>query len=266
MHNRTVENTTEKTIQLGGLGEYIVKPIPDGVEQIVPDIDNRLTSILFFDTCAILDIARDSENEHAWKRKAKDIEAFQEIISQSLKNKTVVVITAQVLREIRDNENMIMAGTKSSFGKLQRSVGHALEILKINHDESFENFKKAGESFPLEMRKNVSALLSKAICIQENSGIVCAAWKRVQEGRKPAGGNKQSMKDCVIIETYIEFNRQLKESINQFPNPIFISSNTNDYSELEGQLSQYGLKYAKSLKDAMPILMQRQGQWSKMRP
>jgi len=266
MHSRTVDKTSGETIHLETLGEYIVKPIPDGVEQIDPDIGKRFTPILFFDTCAILDIARDSENERAWERKAKDIKAFQEIVSQSLKNKIVVVITAQVLREIRDNENMIMAGTKSSFGKLQRSMGYALEILNLRHDESFDNFKNAGESFPIKMRKNVSALLSKAICIQENSGIVCAAWKRIQEGRKPAGGNKQSMKDCVIIETYLEFNRQLKESINRFPEPIFISSNTNDYGELEGQLSQHGLKYAKSLKDAMLLLMQRQEQWSKISP
>lgn len=217
MHNKAVGKASEETIHLGFLGEYIAKPIPDGVEQIVPGIDNRFTSILFFDTCAILDIARDSENERTWERKAKDIEAFQEIISQNLKKQIMVVITAQVLREINDNKDMIIAGTKSSFEKLQRSLKYALEILEINHDESFENFKKAGESFPIKVRKNLRTLLSKAICIQENSDIVCAAWKRVQEGRKPAGGNKQSMKDCVIIETYLEFNRQLKRIYKSVP-------------------------------------------------
>ncbi len=269
MHKRTVDDTSEEIIHLESLGgEYTVTPISNGAKQLAPDLDNR--SILFFDTCAILDIARDSNNnETEWKRKAANIKAFQEIISQSLNNKIVIVIAAQVLREIRDHEDIIETGTRSSFTKLQEGLSHALEILEIlgiKHDKSFENFEKTGESPTRKVKDNISILLNKSTLIREDCSIVYAAWERVQAGIKPAAKNKQSMKDCVIIETYLEFNCQLKGLIKQFPEPIFISSDTDDYGESEDQLSQDGLKYAKSLKGAVSLLSQRQAQRSNMRP
>lgn len=260
MHKRP-DDTSEETIHLESLGKYYTAiPIANGVKQLAPNLDNR--SILFFDTCAIFDIARVSNSETEWKLKADNIKAFQKIISQSLNNEIVIVIAAQVLREIKDNEKIIKTGTRSSFEKLQNNLSHALEILEILEiklDKSFENFEKAGESPTRKVKDNISILLDKATLIREDCSIVYAALERVRSGRKPAAGNKQSMKDCVIIETYLEFNRQLKKlpNQNQFPEPIFISSNTKDYGGSEDDHSKdglNGLKYAESLMVAVALL------------
>ena len=61
--------------------------------------------------------------------------------------------------------------------------------------------------------------------------IISRAYFRSTQAIPPARSGKDSIKDCVILETYLDRVRELREDGLTAP-IVFLSSNTKDYAEL----------------------------------
>ena len=98
--------------------------------------------------------------------------------------------------------------------------------------------------------------------VPKSDQIVVNAFQRVSQARSPAQKGKDSMKDCVILETYLEHIRSLRND-GLTAVAVFVSSNTKDYAEtngavvrkdLENEFNSIGLEYAPNMAAAKHLL------------
>jgi DNA-binding NarL/FixJ family response regulator len=83
--------------------------------------------------------------------------------------------------------------------------------------------------FPNKARSLVKRYRQAANVLNEGQDVVSRAWSRVAMARAPAAPGKQEMKDCVIVENYLEFTRQLRAH-GSAQTVVFLSSNSEDYT------------------------------------
>lgn len=67
--------------------------------------------------------------------------------------------------------------------------------------------------------------------LPSNPGVAGRAFTRVNAPRTPARKGKESMKDCVVVESYLEAAQQLRSAGFLLP-IVFASSNTKEYHAL----------------------------------
>ena len=86
--------------------------------------------------------------------------------------------------------------------------------------------------------------------------------RRVTQARTPARRGKQSIKDCVILETYLEHIQLLRNAGRNAP-AIFVSSNTQDYAsenrttikdDIKSEFQALNLRFAPNMGAARGIL------------
>ena len=114
--------------------------------------------------------------------------------------------------------------TGSSFLKLQqhaRQIGiNATDVSQISAHYTTEPAKIARE------------WLNLSLVIDEPQHVKSRAEERVQDRRRPSSRTKDSLADCVILESYLNFVRTYGEKLrsNQ-AKVVFISSNTSDFCQ-----------------------------------
>lgn len=111
-------------------------------------------------------------------------------------------------------------------------------------------------------RQTAECWLQVSTVLHETPDTVPNAFRRLNEARTPARRGKQSMKDCVIIETYIEHIRSMRDK-GRTVTAVFVSSNTNDYAsdnkttvkdDIKDEFESIGLVYAPNMGAARGLL------------
>ncbi|MDQ7746338.1 PIN domain-containing protein [Hydrogenophaga pseudoflava] len=205
--------------------------------------------VLCVDTCTVLDVVRDITRESVMP---EDVYAGLALLAMAESGSGLTVLMAeQVSLEIASN---IVNVEEEAQVALEKFLEQAQRI----HDVA----GAYGAQGPIQVRHLdghtsrarpvLDRWLQVAQVVPHNDGVSSRAFRRVNEPRTPARRGKESMKDCVIVEAYIEAASQLRASGMKAP-MVFASSNTKEYfasntrhlkNDIAADLASVGLEYA----------------------
>ena len=217
------------------------------------------TPVLCLDTCVILDILRDPARADV---RVHEHEASLVLLSAAQSGTILQALVAeQVSREFRDNVEQVHNDAKESLARRTREIGKLNTLVALY-----------GTSRPIDLahwddhdkrtRQAAECWFEASTTVRESSGTVSNAFLRLNEARSPARRGKQSMKDCVILETYLEHIRSLRDK-GCTATAVFVSSNTRDYAaddkttvreDIKHEFQSLGLEYAPSMGAARGLL------------
>lgn len=181
--------------------------------------------VLCVDTCTLLDVIRDITRETV---RLADASAGLALLSAAETNTDLVVLMAdQVAIELAAN---LADVEQEAEDKLARFRTTAQRI----HDVATA-YGASGSLHTVHLYGHVGRarlVLGRwetiARKVPSNPGVAGRALARVNAPRTPARKGKESMKDCVVIEAYLEAAQQLRTAGHRAP-IVFASSNTKEY-------------------------------------
>lgn len=181
--------------------------------------------VLCVDTCTVLDVVRDITRESVT---SAEVNAGLALLTMAEAGSGLAVLIAeQVSLEISSNVANVEQEAQAAFEKFLAQAQRihnvagaygALGNLHVRH--LADHVSRA--------RPVLNRWVQVARVVPHNDGVASRAFRRVNEPRTPARRGKESMKDCVIVEAYIEAASQLRAAGMMAP-MVFASSNTKEY-------------------------------------
>lgn len=148
--------------------------------------------------------------------------------------KLIVLVADHVREEFGGNADNVQAEAKRAIVKFQNRLDE-LNALTGLYGSSRQIDASHWEDHELRCREVADRWLKVGDSISHSDQILSRASSRSIQARSPARKGKDSIKDCVILETYLDRVRKLREDGLTAP-IVFVSSNTRDYAELsEGE-------------------------------
>jgi hypothetical protein len=181
--------------------------------------------ILCLDTCTILDVVRDITRETV---RLADAKAGLDLLhAAESKSGLVVLMADQIGIELAVHLQEVQ---QEAEDKLAKFHGQAQRI----HDVA-SAFGAIGVMSTAHLHGHVGRArlvldrwTAAAMRVPDNPGVAGRALARVNAPRTPARKGKDSIKDCVIVEAYLETAQQLRTAGLSAP-IVFASSNTKEY-------------------------------------
>lgn len=181
--------------------------------------------VLCVDTCTVLDVVRDITRETVTPA---DVRAGLALLAMAEAGSSLTILMAeQVSLEIAAN-----------VANVEQEARAALEKFLVQAQRIHDVAGAYGVQGPLQIhhldgqvsraRPVLDRWVQVAHMVPHNDGVASRAFRRVNEPRTPARRGKESMKDCVIVEAYIEAASQLRAAGMTAP-IVFASSNTKEY-------------------------------------
>ena len=181
--------------------------------------------VLCVDTCTLLDVVRDITRDSA--RAADAAAGVQLLATAEGRTDLVVLVAEQVQQELLANlENVQREADKA----LLRFQAQARRMAEVAMEFGAQGVVLTGllDGHGARARLVLDRWLAVGLTVPHDAEVTARAFARVNEPRTPARRGKESMKDCVIVETYLEVGRRLRTAGLRAP-IAFTSSNTNDY-------------------------------------
>ena len=211
--------------------------------------------ILCLDTCAILDILRDPirDDIHANNQEA----SLALLLEAESGTNLQAVITELVSTEFRDRVQQVQDEAEQSIERLRLQVD---KIDKLATLHGSPGSARTGHwiGHVRRCRDVAERWLRASMVAPRSEKIELAAFRRVMEARSPARKGKESVADCTIIETYLDFIRRLRDANVSTP-IVFVSSNTSDYAgrsrseikdDIKSDFETLSLEYAPNMGSA----------------
>lgn len=211
-------------------------------------IANLNVPILCFDTCSALDLMRDPTRETANVSDRKT--ALNLLMSIERSGYLVSLMAKQVRQEFNEHVDKIEKETVTALQKLREKLQRIDEITGAYGASGFTNISHL-DDHAKRARKIADRWIAPARLIEKTEAIYLRAVQRMLEPRSSARKGKDSLKYCIVIETYLDIVRRLRRTNLSKP-IVFISSNTKEYTrenrmrlkdELEKEFASVDLKY-----------------------
>lgn len=183
--------------------------------------------VLCSDTCTVLDLMRDPtrENVLAHERQA----ALDLLTAMEFGPNLVGLLADQVVFEFSENANTVESEAREALERLKHKLQRLDTVAAVYGGSGSANISHLDDHIA-QARAIVDRWISASTKVEQGSDIASRAFLRLNQVRTPAKRGKDSMKDCVVIETYMDFVAQLRMSGLISP-VVFISSNIKDYAE-----------------------------------
>ena len=224
-------------------------------------------SILCLDTCSVLDILRDPTRPHM---KAGDQKAALDILRIVESGYPIKILIAErVKKEYHDAvikvENETRNSLKSLRGKVEkfREFDALLREFDALQGGIIFDHKDAFDTYYNECRKIADRWIGVGDIALHSKEIMNKASYRSLRAQPPAKRGKDSLGDCLIIETYMHHIREYRGNGISCP-VIFVSSNTKDYAsagttslhrDLESEFEELDMIYAPNMAAAKHHLL-----------
>jgi len=182
--------------------------------------------VLCIDTCSILDIMRDPTREGA---KPHERQAAIDLVTHAETGLLVCLMAEQVSTEFTDHDQPVQEEATLKVKKLRLQIEQVNKIAAIYGSPSTVSFDHLDDHV-VRARAVVERWLNQLDLVTPSSAAPGRAFARMNAGIAPAKRGKESSKDCLIYETYLEVARELRAAGLTTP-IVFLSSNTNDYLE-----------------------------------
>lgn len=200
-------------------------------DDVVGRLVNAGVPVLFLDTCLILDIVRAPIREPI---SVPDIQAVHTLLSRVAQTPPTVsvVIADQVEHEFQEHIEKVERETLTELKRTRERFAGILErmaALAPSHDIP-DSVDLVSLGFPAKGRQLAEQIVQKSIVMEKHQDEVVKAFGRVNIAKPPATQAKQSVKDCVITESYLRLASALRVA-GFSRNTVFATSNTKDYQQ-----------------------------------
>lgn len=216
---------------------------------VIEDLVALNAPVLCVDTCTVLDVIRDITRETAV---AHDANAGLALLAAAEAGSDLIVLMAeQVTIELAAHVAGVEVEARNALARFRAQAQRIHEVALAYGAQGMLPLDHL-EGHVARARTVLNRWRDVASVVPHNDGVASRAFKRVNEPRAPARLGKESMKDCVIVEAYIEAADQLRSAGLVAP-IVFASSNTKEYfapntrslkDEIAADLEDVGVEYA----------------------
>lgn len=219
----------------------------------------RNAPVLCVDTCTLLDVVRDITRETT---RAVDVEAGMRLL-RAVESDTgpIVLLADQVRIELNEHRDDVAQESEKALARFRAQVERIDEVAAVFGAVRATETSHLDDHVP-RARAVFDRWVASAIVIPPNDGVTARAFARVNGPRTPARRGKESMKDCVIVEVYLEVIGLLRATGLNTPT-VFASSNTKEYQvagssqlapDIAADFQAVGMEYAPNLGAAKHLL------------
>ena len=215
--------------------------------------------ILCFDTCSILDIIRDPTRDNV--RAHERVVALRLLSAMETRTELTGLVADQVHLEFAEHVSGIQDEAASALHRLSRQLARIEEVAGVFGQARRTDLSQL-EGHVMRSRAVVDRLMDMAVTASQSPAVASLALRRLNLPRTPARKGKDSMKDCVVIETYLDIVAMLRGG-GLRAKVVFVSSNTKDYAGVTGSalkpdaaedFASVGMEYAPNLAAAVHLL------------
>lgn len=214
--------------------------------------------ILCLDTCSVLDVMRDPTRDSI---RAHDAQAAIYLLEAAeTKTQLVALWAEQADFEFQENLKTVEDEAEKALTKLREQVKRVDAIAAV-----FGATSTASTLHLVDHMTRARAIVNRwtkaMVALPQGSNIASQAVARVNRATTPARKGKDSVKDCVVIETYLAEVRALRDA-GVTAKAVFASSNVNDYCnaarslrpDIAQEFAVLNLEYAPNLGAAKHLL------------
>ena len=200
-------------------------------DDLAAEITRADVPVLLLDTCTILDVVRAPVRDQLGTH---DIDAVHALMGRTAAAPPTVsfVITAHALEEFREHVDKVETETHDALEKAVDSSAAILTRMQaLSPDDSIPGaIDLLSLGFPRRGRDLAEQIVQASFVLEDDSREVIKAWDRVKLANPPATKAKQSIKDCLIVESCLRLAATLRSS-GFSRNTVFATSNTRDYQQ-----------------------------------
>ena len=214
--------------------------------------------VLCLDTCSVLDILRDpGRRDVAVQEQAASLSLLD---IAELGSALEVRVADQVRHEYADRVAEVEEETTRGLSRFRRQI-HKIDELVALHGAEGKVAIDHWDAHPERCRQAADRWMQIARSASPSSDVVGRAYARVMKASRPARRGGGEMKDCVVLETYLAYVREVRESSAR--TVVFVSSNTRDFAnergndvadEIRDEFLELNLKYAPNMRMARRLL------------
>lgn len=208
--------------------------------------------VLCLDTCTMLDLMRDPTREtvRAHERQA----ALDLLVAVEGRNGLVALLANQVWHEFGEHVQAVQDEAAHAIAKLKAQLGRIDAVAVVYGSIGAANVAHLDDHVT-RARAIVDRWIKAATPARQGPDIPSLALARLNKAQTPARKGKDSMKDCVVIETYLDVVHALRAAGHTRP-IVFASSNVKDYAsdigsalkaDLAAEFSAIKMEYAPNL-------------------
>lgn len=215
--------------------------------------------VLLPDTCILLDLLRSPRRENV---DGKAMLAGKSIRDGIVESEMIgCVIAEQVRNELNDNLTTVREDTNSSLGKLRDEIARIDKWSEALGEASQTQIGHFLTRVPVA-EGVMTDILGAALTHATTPDLTYRAITRVTQRRTPAKLGKDSTKDCVVVESYLEVATMLR-ALGHTGNIVFASSNTTEFlsgtprtlnADIENEFAALGIKYSRALHETRYLL------------
>jgi hypothetical protein len=216
-------------------------------------------SVLCLDTCSVLDQVRDPTRDSV---RAHERQAALDLLGIAEAGKQLVALIAdQVTFEFAENLKPVEDEARAALLKLKDRLVRIDAVAAVYGTTGLTNVSHLDDHVA-RARTTVDRWMTAANLVRKGPDVPGLALDRLNRARTPARRGKDSMKDCVVIETYLESARELRAAGLSQP-IVFVSSNTKDYctetgsalrTDLASEFAALNIEYAPNFAAAKHLL------------
>lgn len=209
--------------------------------------------VLCIDTCSILDIMRDPTRETA---KPHDRQAAIDLVAAAESGRLICLMAEQVAIEFSDHDQPVQDEAERNLKKVREQVERINNLSAVFGAPGIVDFTHLDDHVG-RARAVVGRWLANLGKVMPSPLAPAKAFARVNAGVAPARRGKESSKDCLVYETYLEAVSALRGA-GATTSIVFLSSNTNEYlteskilkPEIAAEFGAINLSYAPNMSAA----------------
>lgn len=223
------------------------------IEEIVESVYQKGKPILYLDTCAYLDILRSPV-------RSINSDKIISLAKKLIDSKELVILSSDTIElEFFDNIDSVYTEVRDSILKhmqYNRNFVDCANALLITGEAVHTNLYQ--ESW-LELLKGIPiGLINESFKVPLTSHEREKASIRVETNKSPAKKGKNSLKDCLILESLLKFSELVRDK-GFSEKIIFITSNTEDFGKVKNcfvqdDLAEFDIDFVNTLNHAISKL------------
>jgi hypothetical protein len=165
------------------------------------------------------------------------------------------VVADQVRLEFSDNVDAVADEATLALKKFRDHLARMDAIAAVFGESGQTEFRHFDDYVSRSRAVANRWMTAARLALQTTPEITARAFQRVIQVRTPARQGKDSIKDCVVIEAYLDTIAALRQS-GLTSTVVFVSSNTKDYAgetgralnaDLAAEFTKIGMQYAPNL-------------------
>jgi hypothetical protein len=214
--------------------------------------------ILCVDTCTVLDIMRDPTRKEI---RPRERQSGLDLLGLIERKNVANLVADQVNLEFQEQVQAVQEEAEKALKKLGDLLATIDDTAAIFGASARTDLSHL-DGHVVRSRKIADRWIAASLTVSQTTDIASRAFNRVNRAITPARRGKDSMKDCVVIETYLDIIATLRSAGLRTP-IVFASSNTKDYaqenssrlkSDLAAEFTALNIEYAPNLSAAKDLL------------